>query len=94
MRRVAQGDLALFHGLEQGALHLGGGAVDFVRQDEVGEQGTELGHEVAGVPPKDHGADQVGRQQVRSELDARELGVDGRGEGFHGEGFRQAGHTF
>ena len=41
--RVADGDLALLHGFEQGALHLGRGAVDFVGEDEVGEERAALG---------------------------------------------------
>ena len=36
-RLFADRHLALLHRLEQRALHLGGGAVDLVRQDEVGE---------------------------------------------------------
>ena len=34
---VADGDLLFLHRFEQGALHLGGGAVDLVGQNEVGE---------------------------------------------------------
>ena len=34
---VADGDLFFLHGFEQRALHLGGRAVDFVGEDEVGE---------------------------------------------------------
>ena len=37
VRGFADGDLAFLHGFEQGALHLGRGAVYFIRQDEVGE---------------------------------------------------------
>src|SRR5262249_22834779 len=36
-RLVADGDLLLLHALEQGALHLGGRAVDLVGEDQVGE---------------------------------------------------------
>ena len=36
---VADGDLALLHGLEQGTLHFGGGTVDFIGQHKVGEDG-------------------------------------------------------
>ena len=43
----ADGDLPLLHRFEQGALHLGGGAVDFVGQHEVGEDRAELGGELA-----------------------------------------------
>ena len=34
---ASDGDLAFLHALEEGALDLGGGAVDFVGEDEVGE---------------------------------------------------------
>ena len=34
---VADGDLVLLHGLEQGRLHLGRRAVDLVGQEQVGE---------------------------------------------------------
>jgi hypothetical protein len=37
VRLAADGDLPLLHRLEQGALDLGGRAVDFVGQDQVGE---------------------------------------------------------
>ena len=40
--RVADGDLPFLHGFEQGALHLGRGAVDFVGEDEVGEDRAQL----------------------------------------------------
>ena len=47
VRFGADGDLVLLHRLEQGALHLGGSAVDFVGKDEVGEHGAFAGLEVA-----------------------------------------------
>ncbi|MEA2228902.1 MAG: MoxR-like ATPase, partial [Solirubrobacteraceae bacterium] len=64
VRRVAERDLALLHHLEQRRLHLGGGAVDLVRQQEVAEDGAELGVEGRVVGPVDTGADQIGRHQV------------------------------
>ena len=44
---VADGDLPLLHRLEQRALHLGRRAVDLVGEHEVGEDGAELGGELA-----------------------------------------------
>ena len=35
--RGADGDLPFLHGLEQRALHFGGGPVDLVRKDEIAE---------------------------------------------------------
>ncbi len=70
------GDPPLLHALEQSGLGLGGGSVDLVDQHHVGEHrpGPELEALLALVI--DVGADEVGRQQVRGALHARELTVD------------------
>ena len=39
---------------------------------------------------EDHRSDQVGRKQIRCELDALESSIDGRGYGFDGQSFRKA----
>ncbi len=60
--------LPLFHGFEQGRLRLGRGPVQFVRQQDVGEDRSGMedrGHPLA---IEDHGADEVGGQQVGREL--------------------------
>jgi hypothetical protein len=77
VRVAADGDLALLHGLEEGGLDLGGGAVDFVGEDEVGEDRALVGREPAVLGREDHGADDVARQQVGRELDAFELDAHG-----------------
>jgi hypothetical protein len=89
----ADGDLPLLHRLEKRALHLGGRAVDFVRQHQVREDGTELGGELAPVLVVDDGADEIGRQEVGRELDEGKLGVDGVAEGADGERLGEAGHA-
>ena len=61
---VADGHLTLLHGLQQCRLHLGRGAVDFVRQHEVGEYGAFLDDELLVLLRVDQRTDQVGRQQV------------------------------
>jgi hypothetical protein len=50
----ADGDLAFLHGLKHGGLRLGRGAVDFVRQDDVGEDGP-LRNRNSRVPWRDPG---------------------------------------
>ena len=75
---LADGDLPFLHGLEQRALHLGGGAVDLVGQDDAVEHRALLDRELAGLAPVDRGAGDVGGQQVGRELDALEAGVQGR----------------
>ena len=77
IRGVGDGDLPLLHRLEQRALRLGRGAVDLVGQQDVGEDRSLLGAELAGLRVVDARADDVGRQQVGRELDAMELGRDG-----------------
>ena len=90
----ADGDLAFCHGFEEGALDFCGGAIDFVGQDEVGEERPLFGGELACSRIVDEGADEVCGEEVRCELDPLELGVDAGGEGFDGEGFCDAGNSF
>ncbi len=91
---VADGDLALLHGLQQRALHLGGGAVDLVGQHEIGKEGPLVHGELTGLDVVHLGAHQVRRQQVGRELDARKAGLDGLGHGLDQQGLGQAGHAF
>ena len=71
-------DLALLHGFEQGGLHLGGGAVDLVGQDDVAKQGALLEADpvAAGGLLEDFAPGDVGGQQIRGELDAAHLRIE------------------
>ena len=91
---VADGHLALLHGFQQGALDLGRGTVDFIGQDEVGEDGALVHFEGFFLLGVDQGTYYVGRQQVRGELDTAELGIHRLGQGVDGQGLGQAGDTF
>ena len=91
---VADGDLLFLHGFEQRALHLGGRAVDFVGEDEVGEDRAFARGEAAGLRIVNLRADDVGGQHVRRELQAREFDVHAVRQRFHGECLGQAGHAF
>ena len=89
-------DLPFLHGLEQGSLHLGGRPVDLVRQDQVVEDRSRLKaklpfpvHTVIDLGPRD-----VGRQEVRGELDAREARFKHLGNALDGTGLGQAGQSF
>ena len=79
---VADGHLMLLHGLEQGALYLGGRTVDLIGQDEV-----------LILLRIDHRTDHVGRQQVGGKLNTTEVGVDGLCHRLDGEGLGQARHA-
>ena len=93
MARVAEGDLALLHRLEEGRLDLGGSAVDLVGQEQVREDRALARRELPGLLLVDHRADEVGGQQVGSELDARELEVQDLAQGLDREGLGQAGQA-
>src|SRR5439155_22691709 len=79
-RLPADRHLLFLHCLQQRALHLGGGAVDLVGQQEVGEDRPLLHREITAPLVVDHRADQVGGKQVGGELDAVERGRDRAGE--------------
>ena len=69
------GDLPFLHDLQQGTLNFGGCAVNFVSQQQVGKDGPQNGTELTGLLIENSGANQVGGQQVRRELNAAELAV-------------------
>ena len=91
---MADRDLALLHHLEQRRLDLGRGAVDLVGEQEVREDGALLDVERALVGAVDARPDEVGRHQVRRELDALERAAEDVGEGLDGQRLGQAGHAF
>ena len=91
---LADGDLLFLHRLKQGALHLGGSAVDFVGEDEVREHRPVFHAEARFPRVVDFRAHDVGGQHVRGELDAVELRVHQRGERLERQRFRQSGHAF
>lgn len=86
--------LALLHRFEESALDLGGCAIDFIGQNEVGEDGTEMRAKLAILRLKYHCADHVAGEQIGRELDTFELHAEGHAERAHEEGLGQAGHTF
>ena len=74
-QRVAlavDGDAALLHRFQQGGLGLGGRAVDLVGQQDVAEDRARPEVERDGARIEDGRADDVGRHQVRGELDPPE----------------------
>ena len=61
---AVDGDLAFAHGFEKGGLGLGSGAVDFVGQEEVGEDGAGAEFEVLKLGPVDGNAGDVAGEEV------------------------------
>ena len=91
---VAYRDLPLLHRLEQCRLHLSRGTVDFIRQDEIGEDRTFADLELLALLRIDHRAYDIGRKQVRSKLDPAELRIHRRRKRVDGQRLCQTGHTF
>ena len=92
MGLAGNGDLALFHGLEQCRLHLGGRAVDLIGQDDIGENGARLEHEaLGGILAQVHlRAGNIGGQKIRRELDAAEIRFQVLRQALHRAGLGQA----
>jgi hypothetical protein len=90
-RFAPDGHLPLLHDLQQRALHLRGRAVDLVGQQQVGEYRPEGHIELARRLVVDPCTDEVGRHQVRSELDSLELPADRAGQRLDRERLGQPG---
>ena len=91
---VVHGDLRFVHGFEQRRLRLRRRAVDFVRQDDVGENRAGLEIESLFDLIEYAGADHVRGQQVRSKLDALERAMEGIRDGLRQGGLAHAGNIF
>ena len=88
------GNLLFVHGFEQGRLRLGRGAVDFVGEQKVGEDGAGLVLEFGGAGVINGDTEDVRREQVAGELKAVEGATGGAGEGLRESGFSHARHVF
>ena len=73
---------------------MAGRAIDFVGQDQVGEDRAELGRELAGSRVINQRADQIRRQQIGRKLEALEAGLDAGRQRLDGQRLGQAGHAF
>ena len=95
-RLPGRGHGVLLHRLEQRRLRFRGSAVDLVRQYDVGEDGAadeaELLAVGVGVLLEDLGAGDVGRHQVRGELNASEAQVQRPRQGADQQGLGEPGN--
>ena len=85
---LSESDLALLHRFKECALDLGRGAIDFVGEDNIGEYGAEFGSKGSLVGVVNHGSDQIGGEQVGSELEPGKGQLEGAGQGFDGKRLR------
>ena len=81
----------LGHGLQQGALHLGAGAVDLVGQQHLGEDGTGVKAKLLLGFIKDLQPQQIGRQQIGGELHPSAIEPQHLGQRMGKGGFAHAG---
>ena len=93
MLHAADRHVALGHNLEHRGLHLRRCPVDLVGEHEVGHDRSEFGVEALGAGSIDARTDDVGRHEVRSELQARERAADGAGQRLDGQRLGDAGHA-
>src|SRR5438105_15560648 len=76
LRGAADRHLLLLHRLQQRRLQLSRRAIDFVGENDVGENRTFFYRKSSVRLIVDLGADDVGRKQIWRELDATERSVD------------------
>jgi hypothetical protein len=88
------GYLAFVHCFEQCALGFGRGAVDFVSEQEVGEDGAGFEFELFRVGVVDGDAQNVAGQHVAGELQAVEAAIDRAGQALGKCGFAYARDVF
>jgi hypothetical protein len=69
-------------------------AIDFVGQEQVGDDGAAVERKAHGARVEDLRADQIARQHVGGELDARKREAKGGGIGAHRGGLGDAGDAF
>jgi len=90
-------DLPFLHRLEERRLRLRRGAVDLVGKDDVREDRPlhEAEDPLSGraVLLDDFGAGDVGRHQIRGELDPAEVEIEGLGHRRDEEGLGESGHA-
>ena len=86
--------LPLVHGLEQSGLRFRRGAINFVGQQDVGENRTRLKLEFLASGTVDGDAQHVARQHVAGELDALEAAGEALGQGLRQSGFPDARDIF
>src|SRR5680860_299635 len=94
MSGAVHGDLAFFHGFEKRRLGFGRSTVDFVADDDVGEDGAWLELELARCLVVGGDAGDVRGKQVGGELNAPYGAVDRFGEGLGKHRLADAGDIF
>jgi len=93
-RTSVNGDLRFVHGFEKSGLRARRGAIDFVGEHHIGENGAGAKLKFAGLRIVDTDAENVGGEQVRGELNALEGAVKGFRKSLGESGFPGARNVF
>ena len=94
MRMRVDRDLPFVHRFEQSGLRLRSGAVDFIGQQNIGEDRAALEFKFLLGSGVDRDAQHVRRQHVAGELDALKSAVDGAGDGLAERGLADSRDAF
>jgi len=94
MRVIVHGDLRFVHGFEQRGLRFRRGAIDFIGDDDVGEDRAGLEFEFLRRGIVNADADHVAGQQIGRELDALERTIERTRERLCESGLPHAGNVF
>jgi hypothetical protein len=91
---AVDGHLALLHGFEESGLGARRSAVDFVHQEQVGENRAAMERESAVAKIEDVRSRDVGGHEVGGALNTLELETANACQAFDGESFGESGNTF
>jgi hypothetical protein len=91
---AVDGDLGFVHGFEKCGLGARGGAIDFVGENDVGEDGAGAKFEVAGFGIVDADPENIAGQKIGSELNALESAMEGARKSLGKSGLANAGNVF
>ena len=86
--------MTFLHGFQQRCLGLGGGTVDLIGQQQVGEYRPLAQFELFGLQVVNGVAGDIAGHQVRGELDTGEITAKAAGQGSYQQGLAQAWHAF
>jgi len=92
VRRAVHGDGALLHRFEQRGLCLRGGAVDLVREHQIGKHRAGPESELVRAREQRNAGDVRGHE-VRGELDALKADLKGERQSPHQQRLGSAGHA-
>src|SRR5882762_1501464 len=93
-RLAVDGDLCFVHGFEKRRLRTRGGAIDFVSEDNVGENRAGTKFKIARLGIVDADAENIAGEQIRRELDTLKAAMEGFCERLSESGLADAGDVF